>query len=98
GQALFKNVSIYDAEIGKDYVPKNAEDLQKVYLQLNHPQENRYATASYQNQAFSINFYSAMFGAPNNWRLDSGGRLTKNFETPEFKDAVGYVRDLFTAG
>jgi putative aldouronate transport system substrate-binding protein len=98
GQALFKNVSIYDAEIGKDYVPKNAEDLKKVYLQLNHPQANRYATASYQNQAFSINFYSAMHGAPNNWRLEPGGTLTKNFETPEFKEAVGYVRDLVAAG
>jgi putative aldouronate transport system substrate-binding protein len=98
GQALFKNVSIYDAEVGKDYVPKNADDLKKVFLQLNHPQSNRYATASYQNQAFSINFYSAMHGAPNNWRLEPGGKLTKNFETPEFKEAVGYVRDLVAAG
>jgi putative aldouronate transport system substrate-binding protein len=38
-----------------------------------------------------------MFGAPNNWRLE-GGKLTKNFETPEFKEAIGYVRDLFVAG
>jgi putative aldouronate transport system substrate-binding protein len=97
GQALFKNVSLYDAEIGKDYVPKNADDLKKVYLQLNRPQEGRFATASFQNQAFFIGFYSAMFGAPNNWRLD-GGKLTKNFETPEFKEAINYVRDLYVAG
>ena len=64
GQALFKNVNIYDAEIGKDYVPKNAEDLKKVYQQLNRPSEGRFATASYQNQAFYIAFYSAMHGAP----------------------------------
>src|SRR5262249_44625992 len=67
------------------------------FLQLNRPQEGRYATASYQNQAFFINFYSAMFGAPNQWRLD-GGKLTKNFETPEFKDAVPYVVDLYKSG
>jgi putative aldouronate transport system substrate-binding protein len=98
GQALFKNVDVYDAEIGKDYVPKNGEDLKKVYQQLNRPQEGRYATASFQGQAFFINFYSAMHGAPNNWRLETSGKLTKNFETPEFKEAVGYVRDLWATG
>jgi putative aldouronate transport system substrate-binding protein len=98
GQALFKNSEIYDAEIGKDYVPRNADDLKRVFQQLNRPQEDRYATASYQQQAFSITFYSAMFGAPNNWRLDSSGKLTKNYETPEYKEAIAYVRDLFVAG
>jgi putative aldouronate transport system substrate-binding protein len=99
GQALFKNTSVYDAEIGKDYVPKNAEDLKKVYLQLNRPSEARYATASFQNQAFYVpNIYGAMFGAPNNWRLESNGKLTKNFETPEFKEALNYVRDLWNSG
>ena len=91
GQALFKNVSVYDAEIGKDYVPKNADDLKRVYLQLNRPQENRYATASYQNQAFAVNFYAALFGAPNNWRLESerqadqelrGGRIQRGRRLP----------------
>jgi putative aldouronate transport system substrate-binding protein len=98
GQALFKNSEIYDAEIGKDYVPKNADDLKRVFQQLNRPQEDRYATASFQLQAFFITFYSAMFGAPSNWRSESSGKLTKNYETPEFKEAIGYVRDLYVAG
>ncbi len=97
GRTLFKNVGVYDSEIGKDYVPKNREDLKKVFLQLNRPQEDRYATASFQNQAFHIDFYSAMHGAPNNWKLD-GGKLIKNFEAPEFKEAISYQRDLFVAG
>ncbi len=97
GQALFKNVGIYDAEIGKDYVPSNAADLKKVLMQLNRPGEGRYATASYQGRAFSIAGYAAMFGAPNNWRLE-GGRLTKDFETPEFKAAVAYANELYNAG
>jgi putative aldouronate transport system substrate-binding protein len=98
GQALFKNSEIYDKEIGKDYVPKNADDLKRVFQQLNLPQEDRYATASFQLQAFFITFYSAMFGAPNNWRLETDGKLTKNFEVPEFKEAIGYVRDLYASG
>ena len=35
---------------------------------------------------------------PNNWKLDSGGKLIKDFETEEFKAAVGFARDLWQAG
>jgi putative aldouronate transport system substrate-binding protein len=35
-----------------------------------------------------------MFGAPNTWRLESNGELTRSLETEEYKAAVGYVRDL----
>ena len=98
GRAFFKNTTFYDTEIGKDYVPKNAEDLKKVFLQLNRPQEDRYATAAYQGQAFHVLIYAAMFGAPNNWGMDASGKLIKDFETPQFKEAVAYVRDLVAAG
>ena len=39
-----------------------------------------------------------MFGAPNNWRIDASGRMTKVFETDEFKQAAAYNRDLWAAG
>ena len=97
GTSLFKNTTFYDKEIGADYVPKDASDLKRVYQQLNRPQEGRYATAAYQNTGLHIMFYAALWGAPNNWKLDSG-KLTKNFETPEFKAAVGYARDLWASG
>jgi putative aldouronate transport system substrate-binding protein len=35
-----------------------------------------------------------MFGAPNTWRLEPTGKLTRSLETEEYKSAVGYVRDL----
>jgi putative aldouronate transport system substrate-binding protein len=98
GRAFFKNTTYYDAEIGKDYVPKDAADLKKVLQQLNRPQEDRYATAAYQNTGLHILVYAAMFGAPNNWALDSSGKLVKDFETPQFKEAVAYVRDLYGTG
>jgi putative aldouronate transport system substrate-binding protein len=99
GTSLFKNTTFYDKEIGADYVPKDAADLKRVYQQLNRPQENRWATAAYQNTGLHILFYAALWGAPNNWALDAGsGKLTKNFEAPEFKAAVGYARDLFASG
>jgi putative aldouronate transport system substrate-binding protein len=41
---------------------------------------------------------SSIFGAPNGWRLESSGKLTKDVETAEFKEATGYARDLFASG
>ena len=48
--------------------------------------------------AFSIAFFAQIFGAPNTWGLDKSGKLVKDFETEEFKAAVGFVRDLYQAG
>jgi putative aldouronate transport system substrate-binding protein len=42
--------------------------------------------------------FAAMFGAPNGWRLESDGKLVKDLETPEYKDAVAYARDLWASG
>ena len=47
---------------------------------------------------YYIYYYAAMFGAPNNWALDSSGKLTKDIETPQYKEAMAYVRDLVAVG
>jgi putative aldouronate transport system substrate-binding protein len=44
-----------------------------------------------------INWLAMVFGAPNMWR-ESGGKFTKDYETPEFKAAVEYHRKLWDAG
>lgn len=107
GITLFKNQAIYDTEIGTDVVPKNADDFKRILQQLNRPNDGRWATAAYASNATSsltgtayyIDFYSAMFGAPNTWGLDpTSGKLTRSLETEPYKAAVGYVRDLVSAG
>ena len=45
GFVFLKNVTVWDREIGKDVVPKNAEDLKKIMRTLNRPQEGRHALA-----------------------------------------------------
>jgi putative aldouronate transport system substrate-binding protein len=102
GFAFLKNVTQWDTDLGKDYVPKNADDFKRVMQTLTRPQEERYATAaagaSSTGDAFGIKWYSQLFGAPNEWRMGSDGKLTRSFETPEFKETVAYVRDLFASG
>jgi putative aldouronate transport system substrate-binding protein len=103
GFVLLKNVSQWDADIGKDTHPKNADDLKRIMQALTRPQEGRYATASAGGAASGdgfqiISYYSSLFGAPNQWRLDTGGKLTRSFETPEFKETVSFIKDIFGLG
>ncbi len=42
-------------------------------------------------------YFLESFGAPNVWR-ESGGKLTKDWETDEFKAAIDFVRSLWQLG
>ncbi len=100
-QAYFlwlKNAGVYDGELGKDYVPKNGDDLKRVLKALTKPQQNLYAVAAAVGTAGGLSNFAPLFGAPNGWRLDAGGKLVKDWETPEWKEATGYVRDLWASG
>ena len=44
-----------------------------------------------------VNWLAMVYGAPNMWR-ESGGTFTKDYETPEFKEAVAFHRALWDAG
>ncbi len=98
GSMLLKNSAVYDQAIGQDYVPTSSDDFKRVLQELNRPNDNQWAIGCYSNQMYYIYFYAAMFGAPNNWSLDSTGQLTKDVETPEYQAAMAYVRDLVQSG
>jgi len=102
GFVFLKNVTQWDAELGKDYVPKNADDFKRVMKALTKPQENRYATAaagaSATGDAYGVKWYSQLFGAPNEWRMGADGKLTRSYETEEYKASVGFIRDNVAAG
>jgi putative aldouronate transport system substrate-binding protein len=98
GSMLLKNSAVYEGEIGKDYTPQNADDFKRVLRQLNNPSQNQWALGSYIDQMYYIYYFAAMFGAPNNWAIDSSGKLVKDIETPQYKEAMVYVRDLVASG
>ena len=96
GNVWLKNASVYDPQFGADYVPKNADDFKRILQALTHPQQNVWGIGGGGPTLF-LNYFAAMFGAPNNWRLDSG-KLISAYEAPEYKEAAAYVRDLWSAG
>jgi putative aldouronate transport system substrate-binding protein len=81
--------------------PKSADDFKKFLMALTRPQQNRFGIAAATPPAFGLGSQAPLlmiFGAPNNWALDKNGKLVKDFETDEFKAAVGFARDLWAAG
>jgi len=98
GQMLVKNSSVWDKEIGADYVPKSADDFKRILQTLTRPSQEFYGIGAAQDTVMMVPTFSSSFGAPNGWRLEAGGKLTKDIETAEFKEATGYVRDLYASG
>jgi putative aldouronate transport system substrate-binding protein len=97
GGYFFKNDEVYDTVIGKDYVPKDGDDLKRVFKELNRPQEGVWAIGNIATLNYGLPGYLQMFGAPNQWRLDKSN-LTRAYEMEEYKAAVGYLRDIVAAG
>ena len=79
--------------------PKSADDFKKYLIALTNAQQNHFGLAA--SMGFGLVSQTPLlmvFGAPNNWRLDTNGKLTKDYETDEFRAAVSYARDLWSAG
>ena len=83
--------------------PTSADDFKKYLVTLTKPQQNQFGLAAAGGSLafFGVGSQSPLlmiFGVPNNWSLDSGGKLTKDFETEQYRAAVGFARDLWAAG
>ena len=65
---------------------------------LTRPQQDFYGIVGAQDSVMLVATFGSIFGAPNGWRLERAASLVKDIETPEYKAAVDYVRDLYTSG
>ncbi len=101
GTMMYRADLFEKAGIQIDKAPKNADDFKRMLQAVTKPNENQYGIAVGQTSFFGLtpnNVFTGIFHIPNNWKLDSSGKLIKDAETDEFKAAVGYVRDLWSAG
>ncbi|HEU0168502.1 MAG TPA: extracellular solute-binding protein, partial [Chloroflexota bacterium] len=86
-------------------LPKNADDLKKILVAYTHPDKKQWGYGVLPGRAFGLDYSSSsggdfflqMHGAPNNYKNDNG-KLTRGFETDQYKAAVAYVKDLVSAG
>jgi putative aldouronate transport system substrate-binding protein len=100
GTYFFKNLEMWNQRVGENVAPRDATDLKKIMQQLNDPNNSVWAIGNNSGGTFNLGLsgYAMMFGAPYRWGLDSKGSLVKDWETEQYKAAVGYVRDLWAAG
>ncbi|NUT21169.1 MAG: extracellular solute-binding protein [Hamadaea sp.] len=59
--------------------------------------DKKYALGASKSGNFGLGVHAPAWGAPNLWKND-GGTFSSYFTTPEFKQAVAFMRDLFAAG
>jgi putative aldouronate transport system substrate-binding protein len=83
--------------------PKSADEFKKFLVALTNAQQNHFGLAAAGTSGFGFGLGSQspllmIFGVPNNWGLDQSGKLVKDFETDEYKAAVSYARELWSAG
>src|ERR1051326_2749374 len=105
GTAFIKNVDLWNQEFGVDYVPKNADDFKRMLVQVTNARDGRYGLGGSAGVVSGgalglqsvLRLFPSIFGAPNNWRLD-GANLVKDYETPEYRESMLYLRDLVAAG
>jgi putative aldouronate transport system substrate-binding protein len=79
--------------------PTSADDFKRFLVALTNAQQNHFGLAA--SGGFGLLSQSPLlmvFGAPNNWSRDSSGKLTKDYETDQFRATVSFARDLWAAG
>ena len=106
GGYFFAQTEAWNKDIGEGYAPKDGDDFKRVLQALTHPQDGQWGFGYTANSGtastigpFGVAVFAAqLFGGPNIWRLDSGGKLLRDWETDEYRAAVSYVRDLMQMG
>jgi putative aldouronate transport system substrate-binding protein len=81
--------------------PKTTGDFTNMCKALTKPEANKWAigvTNDSTTGPYSMLWFQGIFRAPNNWRLESGGKLVKDIETDQYRAALEYLRSLVAAG
>lgn len=77
--------------------PNSAEEFEALCKSTTDARGGRWALGANQIGSFNVNYFGQMFGAPMGWRRE-GDTLIKDYETPEFAEAVAFARKLNDAG
>jgi putative aldouronate transport system substrate-binding protein len=81
--------------------PQNADGYKQLAQKLTQPDQNLYGLGVENNVGMGTTngWLTGIFGAPNIWALDqTTGKLTAAIETDQFRAAVSYAHDLWSAG
>lgn len=75
-------------KLGGSPQPSSAEEFEDLCQATTNPDKQQYTLGG---GDWLTSLFYPMFGVPNGWRQDDDGRLTKDFETEEWLQAVDYI-------
>jgi putative aldouronate transport system substrate-binding protein len=90
GVAPFYRKDIFD-QLGVA-PPTTADELYNLAKKVTDPKANRWAMADISPEV------GRMFGVPQDWRVESNGKLTYYVETPEFEAATAFMARFYKDG
>ncbi|MBV9579070.1 MAG: extracellular solute-binding protein [Chloroflexi bacterium] len=95
---MWAHKELFDA-VSADW-PKSADEFKRVLQGVTNPRQNVWGIVAEPAGGFETwnGMFPSMFGAPNQWRQEASGKLTRTFETDEYKQSVSYARDLYSSG
>jgi putative aldouronate transport system substrate-binding protein len=96
GDALFILQNLAD-EVGISQ-PQSIDDFTRLMKDLTRPRSNQWGMGAAEATNYNLSFFQQVFGAPNGWTVDGGGKFTADIETEGTKEAVSYLRSLFKMG
>lgn len=87
---LWQQVGVTDTEsIG------GIDDFFTILGELTRPSKNQWALAGYAN--YAITPFLHIYGVPNDWKVE-GGKFIKDYETPEYAEALAAMAKSYKAG
>ncbi len=82
-------------------LPRAASDYRNIMQTLQKPNDGLFGIVAESGYLYGYGvvnqLFTSIYGGPNQWKVENG-KLTRLFETDQFKAALGYARDLWSAG
>jgi putative aldouronate transport system substrate-binding protein len=103
GTSLLAYGKLFDQAGFSSLTFANIDDFTRALRAVTDPNKNQYALGGTGTAASGTGtvtphwWFLQCFGAPNQWRND-GGKLTRDWETDEYKAALAYFRSLWDGG
>lgn len=85
-------------KLGVEYTPGTAAEFEALCKEVTAAKSRRWALASAAENIFCLDFFLQMYGAPRVWAQDKSGKLVRDYETPEYAEAVEFARKLNEKG
>ncbi|MBV9602935.1 MAG: extracellular solute-binding protein, partial [Chloroflexi bacterium] len=84
--------------------PKNADEFLNLMVRFTkedpagHGKPDSFGLGGWGGLWYAFPFFTMMFRVPHQWRLNGDGSLTSAVETPEYRQAIEYMKRLYDAG